>query len=326
MTRTAVRNLLLAAAAVVLLTAGVVAQANKQLIVEFFGFQGGRQARADRFLADDYVQHNPRFLKMDPITGARGRQAWVTATEEAARRGWRLVDLPGIPLRNPIILMADGDLAHAVYRGTRPDPDAPGQTDEVFAFEAFRLRNGQFSEHWDQVVLAAGWMTTPTPAAPAPTTPAAPRPAAPPAATTPVVPAPADGCLDTAAAKAANTRAALAFLSEPVTQANAPTRAALLTTDFVSHDPRIVVANDRRTAVGRTGFLRAVQTGIVPRDASAFPRTRDLVIAQCDFVSVVWKQVRPDPDAPERRYEAFTFDTVRLREGLVAEHWSDASR
>ena len=48
---------------------------NKQLIVEFFAYQGARQDRADRFQAEDYVQHNPRFLRMDDFTGARGRAA-----------------------------------------------------------------------------------------------------------------------------------------------------------------------------------------------------------------------------------------------------------
>jgi hypothetical protein len=83
----------LVALACVAASAAVVAQRastatlNKQLIVDLFGFTGTRQERADRFLAPDYGQHNPRFLKMDLVTGAHGRQAWVAANEEANRRG-----------------------------------------------------------------------------------------------------------------------------------------------------------------------------------------------------------------------------------------------
>ena len=133
---------------------------NKQLLLDFFHFQGTREERAARFLAEDYIQHNPRFLAMDKITGARGREAWVKAQEEAQRRGIRLVDLNGISLRSdPVILMAEGDLVTAIYKGTMKDPDGSGREWEIFAFETVRIRDGKFTEHWDQVSLAPGWDT-----------------------------------------------------------------------------------------------------------------------------------------------------------------------
>ena len=132
--------------------------ANKQLLLDFFHFQGTREERAARFLADDYIQHNPRFLAMDKITGAKGREAWVAAQNEAQKRGIRLVDLAGISLRSdPVVLMAEGDLVTAVYKGTMKDPDGSGREWEIFAFETVRIRNGKFTEHWDQVSLAPGW-------------------------------------------------------------------------------------------------------------------------------------------------------------------------
>jgi len=134
------------------------AAANKQLLLDFFAFQGTRDERVQQFLADDYTQHNPRFLAMDKFTGAKGGEAWARAGEEANRRGIRLVELNGIALRNPIILMAEGDLVTAIYRGTQADPDGSGRMWEIFAFETFRVRNGKFVEHWDQVTLAPGWM------------------------------------------------------------------------------------------------------------------------------------------------------------------------
>lgn len=133
--------------------------ANKQLVVDFFDFEGSREERAERFMTPDYIQHNPRFLKMDQFTGATGNQAWVQAWGEAERRGVRLVELGGIPLRNPpAILTAEGDLVTAIYKGDLPDPTAPGQTYEAFAFETFRVRDGKFVEHWDQVTLEPDWM------------------------------------------------------------------------------------------------------------------------------------------------------------------------
>ena len=135
---------------------------NKQLLLDFFHFQGTREERAAKFLADDYVQHNPRFLAMDKITGAKGRAAWVAAQNEAQKRGIRLVDLAGISLRSdPVVLMAEGDLVTAIYKGTMKDPDGSGREWEIFAFETVRIRDGKFTEHWDQVTLAAGWDQSP---------------------------------------------------------------------------------------------------------------------------------------------------------------------
>jgi predicted SnoaL-like aldol condensation-catalyzing enzyme len=131
--------------------------ANKKVAVDNFQFKGTREDRARIFLAEDYVQHNPRFLKMDRVTGARGRDAWLKAF--AAARGRPLVDLGGISLRDlPVIVMAEGELVLLVYKGVLPDPDAPSKTYEAFAFEAYRVRDGKLAEHWDQVTLTPGWM------------------------------------------------------------------------------------------------------------------------------------------------------------------------
>jgi predicted SnoaL-like aldol condensation-catalyzing enzyme len=134
--------------------------ANKQLLLDFFDSgQLPLEERSKRFQVEDYIQHNPRFLKIDEQTGAKGRHAWVRAQEETRKRGIRGVELNGIPLRNPpVIIMAECDLVTAIYRGTLKDPDDPSRTYEAFAFETVRVRDGKFSEHWDQVTLSPGWM------------------------------------------------------------------------------------------------------------------------------------------------------------------------
>jgi len=132
--------------------------ANKQLLLDFFTHPGPRAVRAEMFLADDYIQHNPRLRRIDEITGASGRESWLQGFLEAERRGIRLVDLNGIQLRNPIIIMAECDLVTAIYRGIVDDPDNPGRTYEAFAFETVRVRDGKLAEHWDQVTLDSGWM------------------------------------------------------------------------------------------------------------------------------------------------------------------------
>jgi len=51
----------------------------------------------------------------------------------------------------------------------------------------------------------------------------------------------------------------------------------------------------------------------------------EIVMAQCDIVTVIHKIYRQDPTAdPGKFYEAFTFDTYRVKDGKVVEHWDDA--
>lgn len=297
------RRTLLAASVAMALT-GLVTGAqqlttNEQLIIDFFNFTGSREARAARFMTADYRQHNPRFLRMDEFTGAAGSQAWVRAFDEAAKRGVQLVALNGIRLRDPIIVMHDGDMAMAVYRGTRPDPARPGSSYEIFAFESFRFRDGRFSEHWDQVRLAPGWLT-PAPAQGARR--GAPPAAAAPAPSPPPIPKPDAGCTATPAELDANRTRIVSLLSgapAAVTAALAP--------GFVEHSPR------------------GLAQGPIPEPDAVSARAVDHVLAECDYVSVVWKQVVRDPDAPSRTWEAFTFDTVRLADGRIAEHWDAAA-
>jgi predicted SnoaL-like aldol condensation-catalyzing enzyme len=134
-------------------------EANKKVLLDFFNAPRGltREQRSARIQTEDYIQHNPRFLRMDEITGAAGRQAWVKAGEEGQKRGIRMT-VPGIRLSNPVILMAECDLVTAIYKGVLPDPDDASRTYEGFAFEVFRIRDGKVSEHWDQVQLERGWL------------------------------------------------------------------------------------------------------------------------------------------------------------------------
>ena len=50
---------------------------------------------------------------------------------------------------------------------------------------------------------------------------------------------------------------------------------------------------------------------------------RELLIAECDFVAEVWKEQKPDPDQPNRMWEAFAFDVFRIQDGRLTEHWDE---
>ena len=51
----------------------------------------------------------------------------------------------------------------------------------------------------------------------------------------------------------------------------------------------------------------------------------EVVTAECDVVTVIHKVYRQDPTAAAGTfYEAFTFDTFRVKNGKLVEHWDSA--
>ena len=131
--------------------------ANKKVLFDFFRLGADLDART-QMLTGDYTQHNPRFLKMDEVTGLKGKPAWAAATR-AAQNHARLTD-PAFNLRStPVAVVAEGDYVVAIYKATLPDPDDPSKTYEAFNFEMVRVKDGKLAEHWDALKLTKGWKT-----------------------------------------------------------------------------------------------------------------------------------------------------------------------
>ena len=129
-------------------------EANKKLLFDFFS--APIQDRT-KLLTPDYIQHNPRFLKMNDITHSAGAEAWLKAVQAAGRHADKLVDPDFKPPISLVLTMAEGDLVTAIFKAIVPDPDNPSKTYERFLFETVRIRDGKLAEHWDGVFLEKGW-------------------------------------------------------------------------------------------------------------------------------------------------------------------------
>src|ERR1700746_883926 len=69
------------------------------------------------------------------------------------------------------------------------------------------------------------------------------------------------------------------------------------------------------------GGGRGPAAGPTPPPGNPF----EVVTAECDIVTVIHKNYRQDPTAePGKFYEVFTFDTFRVRNGKLVEHWDGA--
>ena len=137
---------------------------------------------------------------------------------------------------------------------------------------------------------------------------------------------PTMGCSATPAELAANKKVVMEFFTP---QAD---RLALADPTYKQHNPAfkkraadkgISDIEEFRAAfgAGRGGGGRGPATGPTPPQGNPL----EVVTAECDIVTVVHKNYRQDPTAePGKFYEVFTFDTFRVKNGKLVEHWDGA--
>jgi len=144
---------------------------------------------------------------------------------------------------------------------------------------------------------------------------------------------PTPGCTATAAQLDANKKVVIMFF-----QTTGAARVALADPSYIQHNPVfkkraqdekisdyeeykntfLAMANGRGPGLG---------PGNGPPAGAAPPRGNPLevVTAECDMVTVIHKNYRQDPTAePGTFYEAYAFDTFRVKDGKLVEHWDGA--
>jgi len=139
---------------------------------------------------------------------------------------------------------------------------------------------------------------------------------------------PAPGCTATPAQIEANKKVALEFFRPGAD------RLALADPSYKQHNP----AFKKRAEVNKVSdyeefkaaFANAGRGGAGRGPAADGPRPPqgnplEIVTAECDVVTVIHKNFRQDPTADAGKfYEAFTFDTFRIKDGKLVEHWDSA--
>jgi predicted SnoaL-like aldol condensation-catalyzing enzyme len=145
---------------------------------------------------------------------------------------------------------------------------------------------------------------------------------------------PAPGCTATAAQLEANKKVAMQFF-----RVQGDERVALADPSYKQHNPafkkrsedaKISDYEEFKNSFG-SAALAARQGGAgAGRGQGAGPQPPpgnpfEIVTAECDLVTVIHKNNRQDPTAaPGKFYEVFTFDTFRIRNGKLVEHWDGA--
>jgi len=144
--------------------------------------------------------------------------------------------------------------------------------------------------------------------------------------------APEPGCTATPAQLEANKTVAMQFF------APGADRVALADPGYKQHNPAFVKGgreaklSDYEYFKSRFGGPPAGRQGGqgAGRGQAAGPQPPagnplEIVMAECDLVTIIHKNNRQDPTAPVGTfYEVFTFDTFRVRNGKLVEHWDGA--
>ncbi len=112
--------------------------ANKKICYDFFRIvlRGRHLDQADKYMLDDYIQHNP-----NADTGMAGFKAYFTKLG-----GPQAIPdtLPGL-----VAIQAEGNFVTLSFVREMPDPANKSQKYTTTWFDMFRLDHGKIAEHWD---------------------------------------------------------------------------------------------------------------------------------------------------------------------------------
>lgn len=115
-------------------------EANRQLVLNFWRdvLDAHDVGAANRYLAEEYIQHNPLV--------PTGRAGFI----EFFSRRWGKPKPPSeVTHTNPEMTLAEGDNVMLMWKVKRPEPGDPNRTYDSFWFDVFRVKDGRIVEHWD---------------------------------------------------------------------------------------------------------------------------------------------------------------------------------
>jgi predicted SnoaL-like aldol condensation-catalyzing enzyme len=251
---------------------------------------GGRVDQLQRWLAPDYVEHNPLL--------PTGREAFGQALAQRRQPAAVPDTIPDL-----ITLFAEGPWVALALVTHYPEPDGSGSTYTSTHFELFRLQDGLIAEHWDSTLFRAGQQVPDYGAN----------------AAKPVkgVSGAAQLALLQSADPALFANKRLVFDIWRHMPEGGREETALLYMDplYIQHNPN--------AATGRDGvqeyFSRRPDSSIEPFIEAPLVA----VVAEGDLVLQVLETERVQNGV---EYKVPWFDLFRIQDGLAIEHWDSASK
>ena len=116
---------------------------SKAIVMAFFRDAAGGltnlQQRADKYLSDDYIQHNP-LAEQGRAGFVKFFTQWYKEHPDQARPH---------DITEPTDVIAEKDLVMFMFDTDLPEPKDQSKTYKAFWFDLFRVKGDKVVEHWD---------------------------------------------------------------------------------------------------------------------------------------------------------------------------------
>jgi predicted SnoaL-like aldol condensation-catalyzing enzyme len=113
----------------------------------------------------------------------------------------------------------------------------------------------------------------------------------------------------------ANKKVVLDFFRVVFQAENIDATKDYLAEGYIQHNPNVPTGRE-----GFINFFKPILTHAKPVQAT-LDEPPVIVMAEGNLVTVIWKEMRPEPSDKSKKYESFSFDTFRVKDGKLVEHW-----
>ncbi len=117
----------------------------------------------------------------------------------------------------------------------------------------------------------------------------------------------------------ANKKVVLEYYRVVFQAHNVDAAPAYISTDYIEHNPQIP-----SSLTGWQGFFRELWKASPNKPVLPMlepPIKPEIIVAEGDMVSGMWRVPRPDADNPAKMHDTFLFGIFRVKDGKILEHW-----
>lgn len=118
----------------------------------------------------------------------------------------------------------------------------------------------------------------------------------------------------------ANKALVLDFFRDVFEAQNAEAAKRYLSEGYVQHNPLVAAGRDGFIAYFKLKWKEPKPAGKTLREPP------DQVVAEGDLVTLMWKVPKAEPSDPAKTYDSFWFDMFRVKDGMLVEHWDNATK
>jgi predicted SnoaL-like aldol condensation-catalyzing enzyme len=263
-------------------------ETNKMLVLNLFReiLEARHMELADKYLADDFIQHNP-----NAANGLAALKQFFSGQNAQPREIQPKVQ------RKVVAMVAEGDTVLIVSPRELTDPKDKAQKYTTVGFDAYRIQGGKVIEHWDAALKNSN---------------------APTAAYTPVTAnaKPAEELAKSSDKKLeANKMLIVNMWREAIEGRQREAIDKYFAANFIQHAATM--------APGLEGIKNMVNRGqpqAVPAKTALKPT---LLIAEGDFVAAIFSRQYNDPKDSSKKYTTAGLELYRVENGKIVEHWDE---